>query len=206
MGTTRRAARIGFAALLIGAGAAAVSARPTSAVAGVELEIVQGDPRLDLAWALSQQGMSSSDAKRVSVLLVDQVDPEGELEALTASWAVEFWWRAERLDGPPVLQMMRGRIGFQLGNALRQGIAQSGCGDSGVPFVVLRASGDPALPFAADATVLVRVLDAWTSAGPDPIPSSAFRKFDHRRAAIECQPVSLDPDFGVAVPTRWPGN
>jgi len=200
---TRSAARIGFVILLLGAGVAAVGARPTAPDAGGRLEILPGDPRLDMAWALAQRGMSEVDASRVSVLLVDQLDTQGELVPMTLSWGAEFWWRSVDGAGMPATRMVRGRVALDWGNAMQKAIEASGCGGAAVAFIPVRGSSLAPLPIPPSSPVLVRLLGIWATGDAAPLDPSAFTGAGSA-PAIVCQPVVVDLEYGVSMPTRWP--
>lgn len=205
MGLTRSAARVGFAMLLLGAGAAAVSARPPAPGTPPRLEIVAGDPRLDMAWALAQRGMAEDDAARVSVLLVDQIDTRGELQPMEFAWAAEVWWPQGDGSGVAPLRMMRTLVDFRWGTTLQgTGLAPT-CQGARAPFLVMQATGEPELPLPAGTTVLVRLLKPWPLGHAEAIGPAALVPVG-ATPRFECLPVTVDLDHGVAAPDVWPAN
>lgn len=202
MGVTRRAARFAFAALLFGAGAAAVAARPQAGTR--ELQIVNGDPRLDVAWALSEGGMSAADAQRVAVLLIDGVDPDGEGIAMSGSRGAEIWWREVAMDGTVSLRLMRTRVDFHWSNALASSARATVCGESESAFIAMRTTELSPRPIPPGSVVLVRVRDVWLTPGSDQVPSSAFAPLYGAKFIAECQPLVIDANSGVSTPTHWP--
>ena len=206
MGAMNRAARLGFLVLLIGAGAAAVSARPSNAVAGSAVEVVKGDPRLDLAWALAEGGMTDGDSPGVGGVLVEGVAPAAENQVLTVTFTAEFWWKADRPGRPGALQMMRGRVNMDWSRAFRHAMRDRACSGDEVPFVPLRAIGDPALPFPAGEVVLMRLIKVHHAGALASVHERAFAPVMPSEVRVECLPVALDLETGVQVPTSWPGG
>lgn len=211
MGVTRRAARSCFAVLLIGAGAAAVAAKPSGLSPTAMVEVVPGDPRLDLEWALAQSGMSVEEAKRVSVLLVDQVDPSAELQTLNTLWSAELWWRDASRDSAShaPFRMMRALLAFRTGSTLEKIAKSSGaaCPIGSQRFHPMRVASSRLAPIPEGTTVLVRLNDlrlCGRGAGMDghdlaPIgPGSS-----QGRTVVLCEPVTTDPDSGLEVPITW---
>ncbi len=211
MGITRRAARLCFATLLVGAGAAAVAAKPSGTAPAPMVEVVPGDPRLDLGWALTQSGMSDEDARRVSVLLVDQVDPGGEFETLTPLWSAELWWRdlePEDDFGAPI-RMTRTTLAFVTGTSLERVAASSKavCPIGSQTFFPMRVASTRLAPIPQGTTVLVRLRGVWlcgvgTGANAkdlQPLGPEAVQG----RAGVLCEPVDLDPESGLEVPSHW---
>lgn len=205
MGMTRSAARLGFVVLLVGAGAAAVAARPLNTEANPRLEIVNGDTRLDMAWALAQSGMAASDAARVSVVLVDGIDPLGELQPLTNAWSAELWWQTDAVDAAPMTRMVRVLLDFDLGKKVNRAIAAQACDGDRTPYCVMRSRGTSELPIPRDAVVLVRLFELWP-AGKEPIVGAGAFAPLVPTTHVECLPVAVDLDHGVAAPLRWPAK
>jgi len=205
MGMTRSAARLGFVVLLVGAGAAAVAARPLNMEAHRRLEVVTGDPRLDMAWALAQRGMATGDAARVSVLLVDRLDVRGELQPITNAWAAELWWQTETADAAPMTRMIRVLLNFDLGKVLHRAVAAQECDGDRSPFIAMKSMGTSELPIPRDTLVLVRLFETWPSGCDHAIGAGAFAPIG-ATAHVECLPVSVDLDHGVAAPLRWPSK
>lgn len=203
IGVTRRAARFGFAALILGAGAAAVGAHPLGWSSNPQVEVLAGDPRLDLAWALEQGGMGPADAMRMSVLLIDQVDPKGELEDFTQSWSAEIWWRTGEASSLE-LSMIRARVGIPFGSALKKAADASGCAAPHIPFFAFITGPDSGLPVPPGTTVLVRVIDVWETKGSPPFDGSGFIPIAAGEPVPECETVVDDLEQGVSAPTYWP--
>jgi len=211
MGVTRRAARLCFAALLIGAGAAAVAAKPSGQGPPAMVEIVPGDPRLDLEWALVQSGMPVDEAKRVSVLLVDQVDPRAEREIVNNLWSAELWWHDPSADAKSGdrIRMMRTFLSFRTGATLWKLSMAAGedCPIGSQRFFPMRVASSRVPPIPNGTTVLVRLSElrqCGKGAGADdrdlePIgPESK-----HGRTLVLCEPVTEDPESGLEVPTEF---
>lgn len=207
MGITRRAARICFLLLLAGAGAAAVAAKPNGGPVSLA-SIVPGDPRLDLRWALVESGMSPDAARRVSVILVDQVDPEAELQVLTVFWSAELWWREQTDSGASSLRMMRLLLPAPCGSAIdRMARAGAPCHARARVFHEMRVVSDRLAPIPKGARVLLRLVEVSFAGGRETVdcrelePVSAG--LDGSRGSVSCIEVTLDPETGVEVPVSW---
>jgi len=202
MGVTRRAARIAFAVLLLGAGAATVAARPTSPLR--EVNVVKGDERLDLAWALTESGMSSEDAHRVSVVLVDGIDPSGENEAMSITRGAELWWRTVAEDGGTTVNLMRVRLEFGWSTRLRELVANARCSESDGAFIAVRTTATSPAPIPPGSVVLIRLLAVWATPHGGHVRAAAFEPLAKSGPTVECQPLGVDHHHGIKTPTRWP--
>lgn len=212
MGVTRRAARLCFAALLIGAGAAAVAAKPSSQPRIAMVKVEPGDARLDLEWALAQSGMPADDARRVSVLLVDQVDPNGELQTLNTLWAAELWWREPDPETGAPVRMMRAYLAFRTGAMLDRiaNESRASCETGSQRYFSMRVTSSRIAPIPSGASVLVRLnglglcgrgsgIDGndLQPAGPGPNAAGGI---------VLCESVMPDPESGLDVPLGWATN
>jgi len=210
MDISRRAARLCFASLLIGAGAAAIAAKPVLN-SGAMVEVVPGDPRLDLRWALQQSGMSAEEAQRVSVILVDQVDPAGENQAFSVLWNAEVWWRDERASDAAPLRMMRVLLPHQCGSTLETvAKAQADCPSRSRRYFAMRVATDQLPPIARGTAVLVRLLDFGLVGADSSVDCNDFIALAGAGSDVSmasCLDVVVDPEAGVDVPSAWiPGR
>lgn len=201
MGVTKRAARIAFTALLLGVGAATVAARPSAG--GGDLDVVEGDPRLDLSWALRESGMSADDAYRVSVLLVDGVDPSGENIVMSISRGAELWWRELSPSGSPVTHMMRVRIDFGLGAQLNKRAIAASCAEGEAAFFSMRTTQTSPPPIPPGTVVLIRLLETWATPDIGHVRATSFESLVGDEPSLECQLLGLDLQHGIATPTQW---